>query len=302
MDQAAIKVKKVVDNRYLVISTINSGINSQVKLVENISSSKRFAMKLIKNKGILYPLLLSDLQNEISFLKELNHDHIVKIIDYNLQGELVRSHKKKDRKISYMVLEYAENGELFKYLKKSRGFPLNISKYYFKQILLGVSKIHSDGIFHRDLKLENILLDKDFKLKIADFGFATNKDKETKVLGTDFYMAPEMISRMEYTSSKCDVFSLGVILFTFIKGNFPFKNAGQNDINYKFFANNKNDDFWKIFSKNRFSSDSIDLLNKLFSNDPLSRPTIDEILSSTFLKEGVADEITVYEYMRTIKM
>jgi serine/threonine protein kinase len=302
MDQALKEVKKIVDEKYLVVSTINSGINSQVKLVENLSSSKKFAMKLIKNKGILYSLLLNDLQNEIRCLKQLNDENIIKIIDFNLQGELIRTHKKKARKISYVVLEYAENGELFKYLKKSRGFPLNISKYYFKQILLGVSKLHNDGIFHRDLKLENLLLDKDFKIKIADFGFATNNEKDTKVLGTDFFMAPEMISRKEYFSSKCDVFSLGVILFTFIKGNFPFKSAGQNDINYKFFASNKNEDFWKIFGKNRFSIDAIDLLNKLFSNDPFLRPTVDEILSSAFLNEGVADENTVLQYMKTIKM
>ncbi len=152
------------------------------------------------------------------------------------------------------------------------------------------------------MKLENLLLDKDFKLKIADFGFATNNEKDTKVLGTDFYMAPEMISRKEYFSSKCDVFSLGVILFTFIKGNFPFKSAGQNDINYKFFASNKNEDFWKIFGKNRFSIEAIELLNKIFSNDPFLRPTVDEILSSEFLTEGVADENTVLEYMKTLKV
>ena len=164
MEKLLTEKKKIVDGKYNIISTINAGINSQVKLVEMVFSSSKYAMKLIKNKGILYQLLKNDLKNEISSLKQLNDDNIIKLIDYNLEGELVRLDKKRIRKISYIVLEYAENGELFKYLKKSRGFPLPIAKYYFKNILIGLEKSHSEGIFHRDLKLENLLLDKDYKI------------------------------------------------------------------------------------------------------------------------------------------
>ena len=244
---------KLVDRKYQVLSCINSSMNSKVKLVKQIGSSQNLAMKIMKNKGILQSLLLNELKNEIMFLSRFNDKHIVKLIDYNLSGELRIASAKKTKKISYMVLEYAEKGEIFNYLKKSKGFPLPIAKYYFKQLLIGLKSMHSESVYHRDLKLENLLLDKDFNLKIIDFGFATSNAKDSNVLGTDFYMAPEMVLRKEYQPSKCDMFSAGVILFTFIRGNFPFKIASQNEINYSFFYAGNEKDFWKLFGKTRKS-------------------------------------------------
>lgn len=292
----------LIDEKYKILRSIIKGNNSQVFLVEKLCTKEKYAMKLIKNKGILYHLLLNDIRNELSCLRQLEHDQLIKLVDHNLQGEMVKPEKKKSRKVSYLILEYAENGEIFQFLKKTRGFPIPIVKFYFKQLLEGVLFMHKEGIFHRDLKLENLLLDKDFNLKIIDYGYATQRPTDNKVLGTDFYMPPEMVTRRDYECSKCDVFSLGVILFAFIRGNFPFKAASSSDNNYKFFYQGKEAEFWKIFAKTRFTEDAIDLLSRLLSSDPLSRPSVEEILGSDFLKQGLPDSKTVYEFMRKIKI
>ena len=300
--QLGAETNQIVDNDYEVISLINGGLNSKVILVEKVTSGEKFAIKMIKNKGILFHLLLSDLKKEIECLTLLKDDiNIIKLISYNLEGLISSKKKKKSKKISYLILEYAEKGEIFKYLKQSKGFPLPIAKFYFKQIILGLKKLHKVSIYHRDLKLENILLDKDFNLKIVDFGFSTKNEQDSKILGTDYYMSPEMQNKKEYFSAKCDIFSVGILLFTFIKGSFPFKIASQNDFHYKFFVQNQENYFWKIF-RLKFSNDSIVLLNKLLAYDPGKRPSLDEILSSDFLKDNIADKETVTSFMSKIKL
>ena len=302
MDQESEKNNKIVDCRYKFISTINAGLNSKVKLVQRIGSSQSLAMKMVKNKGILYSLLKNELENEISILSSLNDEHIIKIIDHNLQGELVSNKKKKEKTISYIVLEYAGKGEIFNYLKKTRGLPLPIAKYYFKQLLIGLKSMHNSNFYHRDLKLENLVLDNDYNLKILDLGFATSNEKDNKVLGTDYYMPPEMISRKEYICSKCDMYSSGVILFSFIRGSFPFKSASQYDLNYKLFLDNQEEEFWKMFGKQRFNKESVNLLSNLLSNDPNKRMTIDEVLELNFLKENMPEKQSVIQYMSKIKI
>ena len=132
-----------------------------------------------------------------------------------------------------MVLEYASKGEIFNYLfYYEKGFIEKYAKVIFKMILKGVQACHNARICHRDLKMQNILLDEFFNPKICDFGFATEiKDSEKldKYLGTKNYAAPEMYLRKPYNGIKADIFSLGVVLINLVTWKIGFISATRED-------------------------------------------------------------------------
>ena len=123
-------------------------------------------------------------------------------------------------------MDYYENGDLFDYVKSAeRNFPLNLSQHFFKQICLGVQELHENYISHRDLKLENIILDDEFNVKLIDFGMCLQVESKDDIIfesqGTPNYMAPELFhSYIRSNPFKADIFSLGVVLFILVMG-FP---------------------------------------------------------------------------------
>ena len=197
----------------------------------------------------------------------------------------------------YLILEYASKGELFNYiLYLKKGLKKEYAKVIFAKILRGVLSFHNQGICHRDLKLENILLDENFNPKIADFGFAAYNKKLKEFLGTDGYAAPEVyVKNKIYDGFKVDIFSLGVILFNLYTGNIPFKLPFKNDILYGNIILENYENYWKNITVaykgiNNFKdlkdfNDFKDLYNKMISYKPKKRPTIIEILKSEWMKE-----------------
>ena len=126
----------------------------------------------------------------------------------------------------------------------------SMAKYIFKQICNGVGALHNTtGYAHLDLKLENILIGKDYKLKLCDFGFAQDvNERITKKYGTESYMAPEIEQRSQgetYMGIPADIFSLGVILFIITFGAPPFSRTLPGDRNFNIFLRNK-ECFWKM--------------------------------------------------------
>ena len=155
-------------------------------------------------------------------------------------------------KVEYIVLEYASLGELFCYISKEKPMSEDLARYVFKQILDGVEHIHKCGIVHRDLKIENILIDKDYNIKLTDFGFAGplkgngRNGMLTTKLGTPNYLAPEIIMKQPYYGEKTDIFACGVVLFVLVSFYFPFiKSATIKDCLYKLIATDKSDQFWQ---------------------------------------------------------
>lgn len=181
----------------------------------------------------------------------------------------------------WMALEYCPGKELYEHLLSLHRIPLDEAAKLFAQICGAVYYAHSLNCVHRDLKLENILLDKKGNAKLADFGFTREcvaKGSLETICGTTVYMAPELTQRKNYDGFKIDIWSLGVILYTMINGTMPFDE--DDDAKTK----------WKIvhdmpeFNSNIMDENSIDLISQLLGKDPSERPSMQKILSHPFLQ------------------
>lgn len=176
-------------------------------------------------------------------------------------------------------MEYLPSNELMEILE---GGPLgaNLCRHYFRQLINGLEYLHNNSVVHRDLKPQNILFDKEYNLKITDFGLATIVDKTqpTTNCGTANYKSPEMLLKVPYNGILNDLFSAGIILFNMITAKSPFEMANPLSGLYRWIATNEHDRFWAFFEKLMpFDPDFKDLINSMFSVDPTERPTIAEI-------------------------
>jgi serine/threonine protein kinase len=235
------------------------------------------------------------LQNELEMMSKLKHPNLVNLVGIREDCQYT---KKDGRTYSCLaiVLEYAEGGELFEFLARTGRLGAEVARTLMAQLVEGLAHIHGQGVSHRDIKPENILLDGEFRPKIADFGFAClseGKDGSGILhtsLGTEGYKAPEVSSR-HYSGEKADIFSLGVVLFVMYAGSPPFEKADPRDYYYKMHVNKKQEAFWASHSKRRpigfFSPAFIDLLNKMFAYKPEERPTLAEIRAHDWMQQDV---------------
>lgn len=176
-----------------------------------------------------------------------------------------RSNEEEDRLPSprkefsrYIVLDYAENGDLFDFvITPQEALGEDISRAYFQQLISAIEYLHVDQrIIHRDLKLENILVDANFNLKVCDFTLAKTISEGSMVgvfythAGTERYMAPEIIEGKPYKGSSTDIFALGVVLFVMVTGVMPFLNkAEKSDALYQFIYKNDEKGFWEALNR-----------------------------------------------------
>jgi len=218
---------------YLLGETLGVGGYSKVKLGIHKDSKDRVALKIMfaDEKGKISDSKLKQLKRELDVMKKVNHENVIKLITYYDQIDYPEADGTY-KKCVITVLEYASGGELFDFLMFTGCFDETITRTYFHQLVAGIEAIHAQGIAHRDLKPENLLLDQNYKLKIADFGFATNyidPDSGEEIFlktacGTKGYLAPELIKKEPY-SYQADIFAIGIILFTMYAGFPPFQTA-----------------------------------------------------------------------------
>merc|ERR1711998_658821 len=183
------------------------------------------------------------------------------------------------KNLVYILLEYVTGGLLFDLCQTVGGMGEEAGRYFLSQMLDVLGYIQSKGVVHRDLKLENILVDENLGLKVADFGFATYKkiNKLQSYRGTMTYMAPEIKEGKTYDGKQIDMFSVGVILFIIIQGIFPFKEAKKDEYFYNLIMKGDLATYWKKTGGQNLSGDFKDLIIKMFSYNGKDRPTIDEI-------------------------
>ena len=176
-------------------------------------------------------------------------------------------------------------------------------RFFLLQMLESVDFMHSRRVVHRDLKLENILIDDYLNLKIADFGFACYKNIDTlnSYRGTMTYMAPEIKEGKQYKGQQVDMFSIGVILFIIVQGIFPFKEARKEEYFYNLLCEGQIDTYFQKVNGTDLSQDFKDLILGLFSYDPEHRMTLEQVRNHPWLQSASFDyEATRNQMLQTL--
>ncbi|KAH8401619.1 hypothetical protein KR009_006789 [Drosophila setifemur] len=198
---------------YELEKTIGKGNFAVVKLATNIVTKTKVAIKII-DKTCLNEEYLSKTFREIAILKSLRHPHITRLYEVMESQSMI-----------YLVTEYAPNGEIFDHLVANGRMKEPEAARVFTQLVSAVHYCHLRGVVHRDLKAENVLLDKDMNIKLADFGFSNHFEEGATLrtwCGSPPYAAPEVFQGLEYDGPKSDIWSLGVVLYALVCGALPF--------------------------------------------------------------------------------
>lgn len=198
---------------YEIIRTLGKGNFAVVKLAKHKVTKTQVAIKII-DKTRLNPTNLEKIYREVQIMKLLNHPHIIKLYQVMETKDML-----------YIVTEYAKNGEMFDHLTSNGRMSEDEARKKFWQILTAVDYCHRHHIVHRDLKTENLLLDANMNIKLADFGFGNfyNAGEHLSTwCGSPPYAAPEVFEGKEYEGPQLDIWSLGVVLYVLVCGSLPF--------------------------------------------------------------------------------
>ncbi|KAF5895635.1 serine/threonine-protein kinase MARK1-like isoform X2, partial [Clarias magur] len=259
---------------YRLLKTIGKGNFAKVKLARHVLTGREVAVKII-DKTQLNPTSLQKLFREVRIMKILNHPNIVKLF------EVIETEK-----TLYLIMEYASGGEVFDYLVAHGRMKEKEARAKFRQIVSAVQYCHQKRIVHRDLKAENLLLDADMNIKIADFGFSnefTVGNKLDTFCGSPPYAAPELFQGKKYDGPEVDVWSLGVILYTLVSGSLPFDGQNLKELRERVLRGKYRIPFY-------MSTDCENLLKRLLVLNPLKRGSLEQIMKDKWMNVGHDDE------------
>lgn len=204
----------------------------------------------------------------------------------------------------YIVMEFVTGGLLFDLCQLMQAMGEDSGRFFAHQMLNSLEYLHSLRVVHRDLKLENILVDDKLNMKVADFGFASYKsiDCLKSYRGTMTYMAPEIKEGNQYKGTEVDLFSFGVILFILVHGIFPFREARKEEYFYNLIQTGQKELYFQKVNGVDLSPEFKDLILSLFSYNPEQRPTIDQIRQHPWLnRPGFNFEATRSKLLHEIR-
>ncbi|RUS25859.1 hypothetical protein BC938DRAFT_471546 [Jimgerdemannia flammicorona] len=272
---------------YVLGKTIGEGTYGKVKLGTHRLTGQQVAIKRIQKQHT------SMITREIHHHRRLHHPNIARLYEI-LPTE---SH-------IYVVTEYCQNGELFETLLKETRFTERKARFWFEQLCRAVAYCHAKKVVHRDLKLENILLDADNNVKVCDFGFTREVEGKNMLdtfCGSAAYAAPEMIMRKKYSGPEnihiyipdqrdflsilpeADIWSLGIILFTLLTGELPFDDDNEAISQAKIIRLD-----YEI--PDYLSDESCDLIQRILKIDPMERASLDQILAHAWFSLDLPED------------
>uniref|UniRef100_A0A672HWI0 MAP/microtubule affinity-regulating kinase 3 n=1 Tax=Salarias fasciatus TaxID=181472 RepID=A0A672HWI0_SALFA len=259
---------------YRLLKTIGKGNFAKVKLARHILTGREVAIKII-DKTQLNPTSLQKLFREVRIMKTLNHPNIVQLF------EVIETEK-----TLYLIMEYASGGEVFDYLVAHGRMKEKEARAKFRQIVSAVHYCHQKNIVHRDLKAENLLLDADSNIKIADFGFSnefTAGNKLDTFCGSPPYAAPELFQGKKYDGPEVDIWSLGVILYTLVSGSLPFDGQNLKELRERVLRGKYRVPFY-------MSTDCEGILRRFLVLNPTKRCSLEQIMRDKWINVGYDSE------------
>ena len=255
-------------NYYLYGRQIGHGAFGQVNLALHIASGRLVAIKIFAKKNLRNTRAKEKIMTEIETLSNFHHPFINQILDNFETSTHI-----------FIVMEYV-CGDLLGFIRKRSKLSESVSKIIFKQLIEGLKYIHKKHFVHRDIKLDNILIDLTNTIKICDFGVSKHFDDKNEIMfdhcGTPAYIAPEIFEHTGYKGPACDIWSAGVTLYYMLAGEQPFKAGSISELEKIIKAG----DFKEIEG---VSKEANNLLSKILQVNPKARLSLDEILNHKWL-------------------
>ncbi|KAK9741496.1 hypothetical protein RND81_03G110300 [Saponaria officinalis] len=267
---------KIVLGKYILGRVLGRGTFAKVYLARSLKDNKSVAIKVIdklKTDPAIYPRIVG----EVAAMRRLDHPNVLKI------HEVMASKSK-----IYLVMELAKGGDLFGKLSRraDHRFPEPLARRYFQQLVSALGYCHRNGVAHRDVKPQNILLDDEGMIKVCDFGLSAVAESPKKsehllrtACGTPAFAAPEIVgrSRVGYDGCKADAWSCGVILFVLLTGYLPFDDANLVIMYRKMHKKEFRFPTW-------VSKPARGLITRLLDPNPNTRLSIEEITKDGWFK------------------
>ncbi|XP_039525944.1 serine/threonine-protein kinase SIK3 homolog isoform X1 [Pimephales promelas] len=258
---------------YEMERTIGKGNFAVVKLATHMITKAKVAIKIV-DKTQLDDENLKKIFREVQIMKMLRHPHIIRLYQVMETERLI-----------YLVTEYASGGEIFDHLVAHGRMAEKDARRKFKQIVAAVYFCHCRNIVHRDLKAENLLLDHNLNIKIADFGFS-NLFSRGQLLktwcGSPPYAAPELFEGKEYDGPKVDIWSLGVVLYVLVCGALPFDGSTLQNLRARVLSGKFRIPFF-------MSTDCEYLIRHMLILEPSRRLSMEQICKNKWMRQGDPD-------------
>ncbi|XP_057451828.1 CBL-interacting serine/threonine-protein kinase 14-like [Lotus japonicus] len=266
----------VLFGKYQLLNLLGVGASAKVYHARDVTTKQSVAVKVVNKRN--QNGYTAHIEREVSIMRRLRHPHTVKLY------EILATKTKV-----YFIMEFVAGGELFALVDAAGRLTEDLSRRYFRQLVSAVRYCHSRGVFHRDLKLDNLLIDENMDLKVSDFGLsATGNPTRPDIMlhtvcGTPAYVAPEILAKKGYGGAGADVWSSGVVLFVLAAGYLPFNDYNITILYRKIYRGHFRFPKW-------ISSDLKNLLSRLLDTNPETRITLDEVMVDPwFIHGGYSD-------------
>ncbi|XP_050317442.1 serine-rich adhesin for platelets isoform X2 [Bactrocera neohumeralis] len=262
--------RKKLRQRFDIIKKLGQGTYGKVQLGINKETGQEVAIKTIKKCKIEAEADLVRIRREVQIMSSVQHPNIIHIYEVF-----------ENREKMVLVMEFAAGGELYDYLSERKVLSEEEARRIFRQVATAVYYCHKHKICHRDLKLENILLDEHGNAKIADFGLSNVFDEQNLLstfCGSPLYASPEIVEGTPYQGPEVDCWSLGVLLYTLVYGSMPFDGS-----NFKRLVKQiSQGDYYEPKKPSRAST----LIRDMLTVSPRKRATIEQICAHWWVNEN----------------